>query len=280
MEAIPQRQQDAMLSQIEPIRSTIEEIRSFDLEKTPTPNETIPALTNQLSTQLDSAHPHIAEKLPFLALQHGDVQRNVEKMAGAVKDMQTLLAETKEKSEAKTVELDEIIAAAREASAEAGVAHFSKDFSDEAGRFDKRSSKWLIASAISGIAALAIGGWFLFVWDPVEPLSTADIVRMTSSRLIVLAILIGSAVWCGGQYRAARHQHTLNKHRANSLLTFRAFVSATDNDQIKDAVLLEATRAIFGIAPTGYVREGGGFDGSTKIVEFMRNGIAPDGGMG
>lgn len=278
LEALPQVHQDQMLQQIEALRATIEQMRSFDPKDNPNPSEFVQKLTTQLSNQWETTHPIIAERFPYLALQSGDVQRNVEKMNQAVKDLEGLLAKTEEECKDTVAEIKEIIAAAREASAEAGVAHFSENFSKEAKKFDDQSFRWLIASAIPGIAALIVSGWYLLFWNPPDPTTTADILRVTSSKLIVLAILIGTAVWCGGQYRAARHQQTLNKHRANSLLTFRAFVSATENEQIKDAVLLEATHAIFGIGPTGYVREERGFDGSTKIVELMRSGIAPDGG--
>ena len=49
------------------------------------------------------------------------------------------------------------------------------------------------------------------------------------------------------------HQYSLNKHRANSLRTFKVFYESTDAPEIKNAILLAATKAVFESGDTGYV---------------------------
>ncbi len=50
--------------------------------------------------------------------------------------------------------MDDIIAKAREASAQAGAAVFSKDFDKEATKLAEKAEKWLTATALFGLAAL------------------------------------------------------------------------------------------------------------------------------
>jgi len=46
--------------------------------------------------------------------------------------------------------------------------------------------------------------------------------------------------------------------------------AATADVQTTDAALIEATRAVFGNVPTGYIEDGGG-EGDFKIVEVARS---------
>jgi hypothetical protein len=55
-----------------------------------------------------------------------------------------------------------------------------------------------------------------------------------------------------------------------SIQTLQAFAAAASDTQTKDAVLVEATRAVFGNVPTGYI-EGPGGDSDLKIVEVARS---------
>ena len=80
-------------------------------------------------------------------------------------------------------------------------------------------------------------------------------------------------------YKAAKHQSTVNRFKGNSLGTFQAFVDATDNADVKDTVLMEATRAIFHESSTGYiVSDKSGGEKITKISEVLkRNSPTSDG---
>ena len=84
-------------------------------------------------------------------------------------------------------------------------------------------------------------------------------------------MLFTGTLWCGRIYRALLHQAATNKHRALSLQTFRAFVEATEDENVKDAVLLSATRAIFASIPTGFVdQKAVPDDSSIKVVELAK----------
>ena len=84
-------------------------------------------------------------------------------------------------------------------------------------------------------------------------LDAGQLLQKSASRLVVLAVLFTTTLWCGRVYKALLHQAAVNRHRALSLQTFQAFSSAATDDATKDAVLMEATRAVFGRMPTGFL---------------------------
>ena len=83
-------------------------------------------------------------------------------------------------------------------------------------------------------------------------------------------VLFTATLWCGKTFKALKHLSTVNRHRALSLQTFQAFSHAASDDPTKDAVLMEATRAIFGSTPTGYLDAKGGSESDLKIIEIAR----------
>jgi hypothetical protein len=50
------------------------------------------------------------------------------------------------------------------------------------------------------------------------------------------------------------HNQVINRHRQTALTTFQAFVGSTSDLQVKNAVLLQATQAIFLPQPSGYLK--------------------------
>jgi hypothetical protein len=109
---------------------------------------------------------------------------------------------------------------------------------------------------------------FLFS-DPAS--SAIELTQVTTSKVVFLGVLIAATAWCAGIYKANKHQSTVNRHKAHSLKTFRAFVSATDDESVRDAVLIETTRAIFSQGTSGYVTSEPGSDGTSRVIEILKS---------
>ena len=91
-----------------------------------------------------------------------------------------------------------------------------------------------------------------------------------------IAVLFSATIWCGRICRDLKHQSTINQHRALSLKTFQAFVEATNDDRIKDSVLMSASRAIFGRMKTGFVSERGlEHDPEVNFLEIGHSSMKP-----
>lgn len=210
--------------------------------------------------------------VPYLAYQRGDVDENIEKLTRSVKEGAEMVAAAKERIEARDTEMKEIIAKAREASAKAGAAVFTEDFENVAGKMEKSAKIWL--GTTIGVAfvtvVVALGMWF---WTE-SGLDQGQIFQKISTKMVVLAVLLTGTIWCGRNYRALKHLATINNHRAISIRTLQAFSSAAAQTQTKDAVLMEATRSVFGNVPTGFIEQTSS-DSDLKVIEVARN-ILPE----
>jgi hypothetical protein len=205
--------------------------------------------------------------IPFLAYLKGDIPQQLSQISSQVEiakvraaDFDTWLADRKK-------EFDQIILATRQASAEAGVGVFTEDFLQEGVARDADAKAWLMYSAGMAAVTLAVSIVFFFI---VPPAITAHLIQYVTSKLVILTVLIAGTAWCAGIYKANKHLAAVSRHKGHSLKTFQAFVQATDNKQVQDAVLLETTRAIFANPQTGYLRGEAPAESGSRIVEVIR----------
>lgn len=251
-------------------------IDTFNIEQQ-TPTQIRDSLISEVHARADQLYSVASPWIPFLAYQKGDVARNIESLTASVGQAQTLIESAKGTIQARQGEIEAIITQAREASASAGAAVFTQDFKDEALSLDAQGIRWLKATGVlAGMTLLfAIVVWLF----PVNGNEPAIVYQRFGGKLAVLVVLFSATLWCGRTYKALKHLSTVNRHRSLSLQTFQAFSHAASDDSTKDAVLMEATRAIFGSVPTGYLDAKGSGEQDYKIIEIARSlggkGVTP-----
>ncbi len=251
------------------VAQLLDQIDSFDVEQgnaSATRDETARGLKDAVVYM----HEQYGKWLPYLAFRRGDTDANINKLKDAVSTAQEKMSEVESYMRQKQDEVDNIVAAAREAAASAGVATFTHAFDKEADKLAETSSNWFwgtIGCSVGTVVAIVL----LYFWPSLP--ADADnwaIVRNVFMKVSAVAVLLNGSVWCARMYRALAHQATTNRHRALSLQTFQAFASATDDDRTRDAVLLAATKCIFANTSTGLVEEGGSVQDPS--VQFMEIG--------
>ena len=210
--------------------------------------------------------------IAYLAYKRGDLEESVKQTETALAEAKTKLDDANAYAATRRGEIDEIVALAREASASAGVATFTHEFDREAKRLAVGSKKWLGAVVVLAILT-SVAALVSFYWPtlPGDAKGWATL-RHVVAKVSVIAIFFTGTIWCGRIYRALTHQRSINRHRALSLKTFQAFVQATDDPATRDAVLMAATKSIFGNVPTGFVDERGApQDTSVNILEIGKS---------
>lgn len=80
-----------------------------------------------------------------------------------------------------------------------------------------------------------------------------------------------ATIWCGRLYKALRHQSAINKHRANALRTFQTFTMAASDDETHNAVLMETTKSIFLLIPSGYLDNESTSGNGLTVVEVVQH---------
>ena len=261
-----------MVTEATPISLTVNNIKGFSIEQT-NPSGIRDKYVNEVKTNVDRFYKFAHIYVPYLAYQKGDIQNNIKQLTSSVSDAKTLLDAAKENVNQKNEDINKIIQAVREASVSVGVAHFTADFKTEAETMEKQAKTWLGATfALAGLSLFSAIS-FLFTTPDLATTASASAIQYVASKILILVLLLTATLWCGNLYKAAKHQAAANKFKGNALKTFQAFVNATDDDGIRDTVLVETTRAIFSESATGYINsENTGTQKSTKIIEVVKNG--------
>ncbi len=269
LDLLPDGPTQQIVDTLPSIKQTLDQILAFTIESG-SPTGTRDQLVNQIKSQADQFFAAAHLYIPYLAYQKGDVQRNINELTRSVEEAGQLVDGTKKDIESKRGEIGNIIVAAREAAASVGVAHFTADFNAEAGAQDLSAEKWLKTTA--GLAAVTILAALLMLFVPVKPDATApQVIQLFTSKAVILGLLFTATIWCGRLYKAARHQGAINKHRANALRTFQAFTKAASDDSARNAVLMETTKSIFTITPSGYLENELAPESGLKIVEVVKH---------
>lgn len=259
-----------IIAHIPSVAIYFKQIDNFKLEFASVDNRNV--IAANLKEAVAALHSATSHWIPYLAYKRGDFSEKIRKLETSLADAKSLLDEAETYAKGKQNEVDKIAEAAREASASAGAAAFTHEFDKEARRLVVVSRWWLFVVALfaaSTVAAAVVS----FFWPPLpDDASSWATLRHVVAKVSVIAVLLTGTVWCGRIYRAIRHQSSINRHRALSLRTFRAFVQATDDPATRDAVLMATTRSIFANVPTGLVDErSASQDASVNVLEIGKS---------
>lgn len=271
IEILPENTANSILAAINGCKAEVDKIRTFSIENNTNPTQQKDEIVGHIKRVGEALLVAAQGWIPFLAFQKGDIQKNITELNSAVSTAKGLIEAANEDVALKKKTLEDIISAARDASATVGVAHFTADFSSKEEKLEGDANNWLLATATFGLVTLIAAAGSFFVPLPGEA-GSAGLVQFFTSKLILLAILLTATIWCGRIYKAIKHQAATNNHRANALKSFQAFVNATSDESTKNAVLLETTRSIFAIGSTGYLDSTDvGSDSGIKIMEVIKN---------
>ena len=149
--------------------------------------------------------------------------------------------------------MDTALSSIKAAAAEAGVGQQSIVFGEQA-QTDRNGARYWLAAVIELGICSALAVWrFLLSWTSSAE-TAGEIVREIGGRFTILTLLAFALGFTVRQYTSSKHNEKVNLHRQNALRTFEPFVNAANDQEIKDAVLLEATRAIFAPQSSGFLR--------------------------
>ena len=267
---------------IEQIRSSCEaaaktftSIDEFSIQND-NPTQARDGLVNQVKSRADNLFKTASQWIPFLAYQKGDVAANIQSLTDSVTAATQIVDDAKGEIEKRHGEIEAIIIKAREASAAAGAAVFTRDFKEQAESLQQSAKAWLNATAVMAAVTVALAIYAAFA--STAGLDGAQLAHRLLGKFAILGILVTATIWCGRIYKALMHQSTVNRHRSLSIQTLQAFANAAADVQVKDAVLLEAAKAVFTNTPSGYI-DSKDFhqDTSIKVFDVAKSLMKSDG---
>lgn len=227
------------------------------------------AIAGQVRRLEESIRSHYRIEVPWLAIYSGTSER----WLSAARDEHVKTKELREKTEQEFERAKDAAKVARESAGKAGAAEFTGAFRDQAEAADEASTAWLRATW--RIFAVALVATVVFVvlhacGIPPNPTTTAEAIIYLGWRVGVVGLLVGGAAWCGRHFRANRHNHEINQHRAACLENMQAFQRAAEDQGVKDMVVLEFSKAAAQGMPTGFIsgQADGRIGGSPNLLSL------------
>lgn len=174
----------------------------------------------------------------------------------------------------KEQELNTIVEAAKKAVHDVGVTQHTINFKEASVKYNTLSKRWL--KAIIGTATLIILLSLFAFNSPIEvapndPYASYRFIQAAVARFTALFTTLIILFWEVRNYNAAQHNFTINQNKQNALSTFETFVSAARDEETKNAVLMQTTRAIFSNLPSGYLKNESADDGTSQIIEIAKS---------
>ena len=248
------------------LRYALTQVQTFDLSTGGDLQQEREQLASSLIEVRDALLDVAVPLIGYISWESVDINSIQGEMRGALEEARRTAGSALDEIDAMREDASKALDAMREASIEAGVAHHSETFAKAAVRHESNAKRWVIAAICVGLATILAGILLVWLWESNGDISDAGVLQIVLIKAVVLSVGFYATVTCVRLYRSNAHLAVINRHREDSLRTFRAFVEGAGEDsETKAKVLLEATHAAFGHVPTGLATEGGG----TGVIEVL-----------
>ncbi|GAB5496809.1 MAG: hypothetical protein Phyf2KO_18890 [Phycisphaerales bacterium] len=202
--------------------------------------------------------------------------RDLEEAQSQRDEMLLEIAKLKNAIEVQLTKAEQAVSAINEISANSGVSENARYFASAAEEEEDAARKWRLATIwmivlllVASVAIMVVAYRYELNKDEV-----AKAIQIIASKLLIMSALSYTTIWCAKNYRARQHNVVVNRHRQRALSTFQTFVHGTENEAVKDTILVAAAGAAFAARASGYedAREDVGA-GSAKTDTVLR--VAP-----
>ncbi len=250
------------------LKSLVTQVKDFTLNQN-TPADVCTNLITSIKNSYDTIMEPLTLPLAFTATQATDYAKIEREAKGYHATMQEEASKFKDMIESYQKDAEKALNAVKEQAAEAGVSTNAQIFLTDSANHSKIARKWLYATIVSSFITFVAAIVFVVLSFIYTPSTTASAIQYVVSKVILLSTLSFAIYWCAQNYKSHKHNETSNKHRANALMTFRAFVEGADDSRIKDAVLMHAAQAAFSNRQTGYDGHGDDTPKINPVVEIL-----------
>lgn len=267
---LPNEKLNSLNTQMNDFLSAIDSIKTFSA--TQGLQERNSRISRIKGSSYNTWYNAIAPVVSFCTKAGTDYEALQRKAREAVENLTKVLSEAaKEREEAKA-EIQETLAAVKKAAAEVGVTQHTTNFKDAADAFETGKKSWAITIG-SLLLVIIMYSFIAFWYCPIEMKEPYFYVFLQAAlpRFTGLVALFYALFVATSNYKAQAHNYIVNKNKQNALSTFETFVKASDNDEIKNAVLLQTTKAIFSNTQSGYLKNESMGDEGSQIIEIVKD---------
>ena len=257
LRALPQAAAQAFNDKAGQLLVWLQEVEGFRLERSDSPRRHHNLIT-QLDQMVTSDISSVGGYISYLLNEHT-----------AFRDRMAELQANRDETKRIVGEARAALDAVKGIAGEAGVEQHSNIFGEQATTDSAAADRWLKWAGLLGGVSLAWILGALWIWPPSTE-TPSKVIAELGGRFAILTLLLFALGFALRQYASSKHNQTVNLHRKNALRTFKTFVSAADDPEIRDAVLLEAARSIFVPQSSGFLRGRQETESPSMLVEVIR----------
>lgn len=270
---LPTSQLTTLKNNITSFLSKIESIKIFTVDANNAMAER-DAAANALISQYQYFFDQLSPIITYCEKEGTDYQALQLEVNKIVEDINAKYIEISKEFNQRKSELDIVIDAIKKAAQEVGVTQHTINFESASKKYKTLSYYWLVAISVTTIIIICAS---LFVFnspieiDPNDSYASYRFIQAAIARFTALFTLLIILFWEVRNYNAAQHNFIINQNKQNALSTFETFVSAARDEETKNAVLMQTTRAIFSNLPSGYLKNESADDGTSQIIEIAKS---------
>lgn len=270
---LPTSQLTTLKNNITSFLSKIESIKTFTVDANNAMAERDNA-ANALISQYQYFFDQLSPIITYCEKDGTDYQALQLEVNKIVEDINAKFIEISEEFDQRKSELDIVIDAVKKAAQEVGVTQHTINFESASKKYKTLSYCWLAAISVTTIIIICAS---LFAFnspieiDPNDSYASYRFIQAAIARFTALFTLLIILFWEVRNYNAAQHNFIINQNKQNALSTFETFVSAARDEETKNAVLMQTTRAIFSNLPSGYLKNESADDGTSQIIEIAKS---------
>ena len=232
------------------------------------------AVAHNLINSYQDAFNQLSPIITYCEKEGTDYQALQIEVNKIVEDINAKYVEISEEFDQRKSELDIVIDAVKKAAQEVGITQHTINFESASKKYKTLSYYWLVAIRVTAVIIIFAS---LFAFnspieiDPNDSYASYRFIQAAIARFTALFTLLIILFWEVRNYNAAQHNFIINQNKQNALSTFETFVSAARDEETKNAVLMQTTRAIFSNLPSGYLKNESADDGTSQIIEIAKS---------
>lgn len=269
---LPTTQLTLLKADISAFLNQIENIKAFKVDV----NNAMPerdAVANALISQYQYYFDQLSPIITYCEKEGTDYQALQIEVNKIVEDINIKSKKISDDFDSKMLELNNTLEAARKAAHEVGITQHTVNFEEASKKYKSLSKYWLYSIISTGLIIIIFSLYIFNLPIKIEandPYASYRFIQAAVARFTALFTIVILLFWEVRNYNAAQHNYTINQNKQNALSTFETFVSAARDEETKNAVLMQTTKAIFSNLPSGYLKNDSGDDGSSQIIEIAR----------
>lgn len=111
---------------------------------------------------------------------------------------------------------------------------------------------WILGALVFFVSTVLFIIFVKNILDVPNPEKAGEVTLFISSKLIIVALLVGGMIWCGRLFRDAYDKRGFYYHKIAITKTYQVFMESTVEPDTKDAILNEALKHIFASPPSAH----------------------------